>query len=221
MNHLVLLIEPDALIAAMLMKQLLQYDLECSWRQNYQAGIIESAHAKYDVIIVNCSQSEGIQAIKRIRAREIITPILAMLPNFNDSTINSATIAGAEAFLALPYKLELLKIKLFVLLKKNSVSGQVLHLGEVDIYKSRREVTYLDRKIDLKKREFDILMLLAEQRGKVIRRSLINDATTLHSRMVSDSTVDVHVSKIRSKLKKAGVSSNLIDTVYGIGYKLN
>jgi|GEM_PF-6468478 len=221
MNHLLLLIEPDELLAAMLMKQLQQYDLVCSWRQVYHAGAIEAAHAKYDAIIVNCAKSDGTQVIKRIRAREITTPILAMLPSFNENAINSSTIAGADAFLALPYNMEMLKTKLTVMLNKERLSGQVLHLGEVNIYKQKREVNYLDRKIDLKKREFDILLLLAEHRGRVIRRGLLNDATTLHSRMVTDTTVDVHVSNIRTKFRKAGVRSNLIDTIYGVGYRIS
>lgn len=216
----ILLIEPDNLVAGILIQQLSNIGVNCCWRHNFAAGVIESMHVNYSLIIVNCANHEGIQAVKRIKNREIPTPVLAMIQGFTDAVISSVTLAGADSFLSLPYKFEQLKTKISALLKHNLVSGEVLALGEICIYKQKREVSYLNKKIELKRREFDILLLLAENKGKVLRRTLLNDATTLHSRNVTDATVDVHVSKIRTKLKIAGLNGNLIDTVYGVGYRL-
>lgn len=220
--HNILLIEPDSNLASLLIKELEKLNFKVSWRQEYIAGVFESISSKYSLVVVNAARTDGLEAIKRIRSRGVDVPILAMLPNYNDMHISNATVAGADGFLALPYRIETLRVKIGHMVKRQPRNREdVLLLGEVSIDRGRRRVTYLDRKVDLKKREYDIFLLLAEQRGKVIRRELLNDATCATSRSTSDSTVDVHISKIRSKLRDAGVYGHLIDTIYGIGYRIS
>lgn len=220
--HHILLIESDSSLANMVVNELEELGFKVTWRQEYIAGIFESISSRYSLVVVNAARPDGLQTIKRIRARGIDVPILAMLNNYNDMNINNATVVGADGFLALPYRIETLRVKIAHMVKRQPRSREdVLFLGEVSIDRGRRRVSYLDRKVDLKKREYDIFLLLAEQRGKVIRRELLNDATCATSRSTSDSTVDVHISKIRSKLRNAGVHGHLIDTIYGIGYRIS
>jgi DNA-binding response OmpR family regulator len=92
-----------------------------------------------------------------------------------------------------------------------------LRVGDVSIDPARRTVLVNGREIDLRTKEFDLLLALAENEGIVLSREKLLDLVWGFDFYGQTRTVDVHVAHVRDKLKGSHAT---IETVWGIGYKL-
>lgn len=92
-----------------------------------------------------------------------------------------------------------------------------IDLGKVVVNKDQHLVLSDNQQLELRPKEYKILLLLAENMGRVLSRSHIIDYISQSDAM--DTTVDVHISNLRKVLKKVGCD-NIIETVHGAGYKL-
>ena len=90
--------------------------------------------------------------------------------------------------------------------------------GDIVLSLSDRTVTAAGREISLTYKEFELLALLLENKGTVLRRDTILDRIWGYSFEGGTRTVDVHVRTLRQKLGDAGA---VIETVRGVGYKIN
>ena len=130
--------------------------------------------------------------------------------------------AGADDYIQKPIRPRLLISRVKALLRRlgNSENGTEsptnLQIGVLSIDKERFEVFKSGEKIDLAKKEFDILWLLAQKPGKVFGREEIYRKVWGSNVIVGNRTIDVHISKLREK-----VGSEIIKTVKGIGYKID
>ncbi|HLX12867.1 MAG TPA: response regulator transcription factor, partial [Bacteroidota bacterium] len=107
---------------------------------------------------------------------------------------------------------------------RKSVSAQpivdakkAIQIGPIEIFKLQHTVKVSGRTVFLPRKEFDVLLFLAEHPGQVINRSVLLDSVWGSEVQVVDRTVDVHIRKIREKL---GKSAEYIETIKGVGYKM-
>jgi len=92
----------------------------------------------------------------------------------------------------------------------------LIRINQLSIDLVRHQVTYRGKTLELTSTEFNLLILLAQNRGKVFTRDQILDKAWKEESFVVDRTVDVHVRRLRQKL---GQASRFIETVRGVGYK--
>ena len=95
-----------------------------------------------------------------------------------------------------------------------------LTLGDLKIDLARRQVTLDKRQVDMKPKEFDLLAFLAKHPQQVFSRDVLLDRVWGYDFIGGTRTVDVHVRWLRSKLESDPSNPRLIQTVYGVGYKL-
>jgi|SRR5690349_24733230 DNA-binding response OmpR family regulator len=93
-------------------------------------------------------------------------------------------------------------------------------VGPLTIDKLRHEVTVASRKVKLTPTEFALLWQLASDPGRVFRRDELLQAVWGQSISVENRTVDAHMSKVRRKLYRPREAPSLVETVWGIGYRL-
>ncbi|MBB4844615.1 DNA-binding response OmpR family regulator [Paucibacter oligotrophus] len=124
--------------------------------------------------------------------------------------------AGADDYLGKPFAMEELLSRVRALLRRNSgQASNVWQLGPLSIDTSRRRVCLSGQEVKLSVREYEILLALAAEPGRVLTRAQIEASHSIADTLDSNAT-DVHVCKLRKKLGNAWIG-----TVRGVGYVLD
>jgi DNA-binding response OmpR family regulator len=127
--------------------------------------------------------------------------------------------AGADDYITKPFRLAELLARLRARLRRQLDQPEIIDAGPVHLDLGARRCSVADHEIDLRPREFDLLVALAVDAGRVVsRRRLLADVWDQHFES-GTKTLDMHVSALRRKLDEAGQTS-CITTVRGVGYRL-
>ena len=162
---------------------------------------------------------DGWEVCRRLRAESDLC-ILMLTARSDDVDKIVGLELGADDYLTKPFNPRELVARVKALLRRierSTLPGKVLNLGDLSIDAARREVTVNGQTIALRTREFDLLYTLAQNREVVLSREQLLDQVWGFEFYGDTRTVDVHVARLREKLKLSNVG---IETVWGIGYKL-
>ena len=103
---------------------------------------------------------------------------------------------------------------------KTQARDSVVQLGKFSIDRFRFEVKVEETEIKLSRKEFDLLWTLASDEGRAFRRQELIERVWGNGCFIDTRTVDVHIARLRTKLKEASAKAPSIETVWGIGYRL-
>ncbi|NQY67936.1 MAG: response regulator transcription factor [Flavobacteriales bacterium] len=170
-----------------------------------------------DVMMPNL---DGMEVCEKLRALpEFKETIIAFLTSRSEDYFQLAGFeSGADDYIHKPIKPKLLVAKVNSLLKRSAsqVEETIEDFGCVKVDRNKRIVISGDTNIELPKKEYDLLLLLLSNVGKVFSREAIYDSVWGNDTFVGDRTIDVHIRKLREKL-----GDNCIKTLKGVGYKYN
>jgi DNA-binding response OmpR family regulator len=163
---------------------------------------------------------DGFEVCRRIRARSSV-PILMLTAREDDLDKIVGLELGADDYLTKPFNPRELVARVKAILRRAEVSASPgeapLHLADLSIDPARREVQVGDRPVELRTKEFDLLLCLARHRGIVLTREQLLSLVWGFDFYGQTRTVDVHVAHVRKKLSGSAVH---LETVTGVGYKL-
>ncbi|WP_083449947.1 response regulator transcription factor [Luteipulveratus mongoliensis] len=160
---------------------------------------------------------DGLAVCRELR-RSSDAVIVMVLPEPSELNCILSLNAGADDCVAKPYGLRELVARLAAIrrrMEREPSSDSTVRRGDIEIRVSRREVVVGQQRVDLTRKEFDLLVLLAEASPTVVSRDLI--AERVWGRTWSQRTIDTHMSSLRSKLGCPGA----IVTVRGVGFRLD
>jgi two-component system, OmpR family, alkaline phosphatase synthesis response regulator PhoP len=166
---------------------------------------------------------DGWEICRRVRAESDV-PIIMLTARNDDIDKIVGLELGADDYLTKPFNPRELVARVKAILRrldKRPVSPELstpITLNNLTIYPERRVVMVDEREVDLRMKEFDLLLTLAENRGLVFSREKLLDVVWGYDFAGETRTVDVHIAHLRHKL--AGMRAS-IETVWGVGYKLD
>ncbi|MDA8972285.1 response regulator transcription factor [Saprospiraceae bacterium] len=222
----ILIVDDETDILSFLKYNLLKEDYQVFSAENGLdcIKIAEKEIPNLIILDVMMPEMDGVEICHKLREiPELKNTLITFLSARGEEYSQIAGLeAGADDYIQKPIRPRLLISRVKALLRRlgNSENGTEsptnLQIGILSIDKERFEVFKSGEKIDLAKKEFDILWLLAQKPGKVFGREEIYRKVWGSNVIVGNRTIDVHISKLREK-----VGSEIIKTVKGIGYKID
>jgi two-component system alkaline phosphatase synthesis response regulator PhoP len=162
---------------------------------------------------------DGWEVCRRVRTGSDV-PIIMLTARDDDVNKIVGLELGADDYLTKPFNPRELVARVKAILRRagHAPSGdKPIALGDLVVDPARREVTVAGKPVELRTKEFDLLLVLAENRGLVLSRDKLLELAWGYDFAGQTRTVDVHVAHLRDKLAGGNVE---IETVWGVGYKL-
>lgn len=222
MKNKILLVDDDVDIL-----EILRYNLEKSnfiveTASNGIIAIEKALKFKPDLVVLDVMMPEmdGITACEKIRELpEFENVMITFLTARNEDYSQIAGLeAGSDDYIAKPIqpKVFVAKIKSLLRRRLNTEQNDIITFNDIVIEKSKFKVKFQEKEVKLARKEFDLLVLLLSDPGKLFTREEIMNRVWKDDSFVGDRTIDVHIRKLRQKF-----GDNLINTIKGIGYQLN
>jgi two-component system alkaline phosphatase synthesis response regulator PhoP len=221
-SELILLVDDEPSIM-----QLARIYLE---RDGFRVAAVGDGHAALEtvadqrpaliVLDIMLPKLDGFEVCRQLRAKNDPVAILMLTARDDDIDKVLGLELGADDYLTKPFNPRELvaRVKAILRRERKAVTGETLiSLGDLVIDHIRREVRLAARTLDLRTQEFDLLVTLAKQPGRVFSREQLLQQAWGFDFFGQTRTVDVHIAHLRKKMSGGSVE---IETVTGVGYKL-
>ena len=162
---------------------------------------------------------DGWEVCRRVRANSDL-PIIMLTARDDDVDKIVGLEIGADDYMTKPFNPRELVARVKAILRRSERAAaptKTFHIGDLTIDPARREVLVAAQPVDLRAKEFDCLLTLAEHKGIVLSREKLLELAWGYDFAGQTRTVDVHVAHLRRKISH---STAQIETVTGVGYKL-
>jgi two-component system alkaline phosphatase synthesis response regulator PhoP len=168
---------------------------------------------------------DGLRVMREIRAGDPFTRILIVTARGDESDKVRGLKLGADDYVTKPFGLLELLARIESLLRRREpaspATGEPLRFGEIVVRPDARLVFRNAMAVALRPKEFELLLELVRQRGRVVSRVQLMQAVWGYSSAVISRTVDTHVGELRRKLEDDPSRPKHIVTVRGVGYRLD
>lgn len=195
-----------------------------SWKRSARGVDALLQHWRYDMLLVDLGlpDIDGFELLSRLRAVSDV-PVVVFAGRSAERDVVRALHLGADDYLVKPLRFGELLARIDVVVRRRTEPTdrrprctRVIEMGEVVVDLAARVVTRGGETVRLTRTEFDVLAVLCEHRGEVVRRERILDAVWGDSSRAVSRTLGVHLAHLRAKLRSPG----LITTVRGHGYRI-
>jgi DNA-binding response OmpR family regulator len=187
-------------------------------------NVIRDHQDKLDLLVLDVMLPgiNGYQVLRHVRQRGLQVPVLMLSARADEQDRIDGLELGADDYVVKPFVLRELLARIRAALRRAAAPAarppSVLHRGFLRIEPDRRRAIVHDVDLQLRPKEFGLLVTLAIEPGRVFGRQQLLDAIWGTDVVVDERTVDVHISWLRGKLADAGMDAACIRTVYGSGY---
>lgn len=220
----VLLIEDDADTSALLTAQLTAHRYAVDAVADGSAGLELAARWNYDLILLDIviPKLNGIEVCRQLRAQGCSTPVLMLTIKDANEDVIAGLDAGADDYVIKSCESSQLLARMRALLRRsrNSLASPVLTWGTLCLDPTLARVTYEDAEVALRPKEYSLLELFLRHPQRLFSRSAIIDQLWSIEETPVEGSVTTLIKDLRQRLKAAGMNVDLIETVYGLGYRL-
>ena len=220
----VLIVEDDPYVRSAMVAELTRRTHAVRTAGTALDGIREVSHHPPEVIVLDLGlpDLDGGQVLKMIRAITA-APVLVATARDEEAEIIRLLNDGADDYVVKPFSGELLAARIAALLRRaghENAPTPVITVAGLSIDVTRREAVLDGRRLELSRREFDLLAYLAARPGAVVsRKELLTEVW--HQAYGDDQTIDVHISWLRRKLGETAARPRYLHTVRGVGVMLD
>ena len=219
----ILLVEDDRNLAELLKEALTSQHYLVDLATDGQEGWELAEAFEYDLILLDwmLPKLDGISFCKQRRQEGDHTPILLLTAQNSSTQKVEGLDAGADDYVAKPFDLTELFARIRALLRRGSATATpVIEWGNLRLDPGNCEVTYDGQLLRLTAKEYSLLELFLRNNQRIFSQSALLDHLWSFDEPPTENAVRAHIKSLRQKLKKAGAAADLIETVYGLGYRL-
>lgn len=222
----ILIIDDDRALCDLIKRTMKEEDIEADCCYLGRSALVMIREKEYQLVILDVMMPgyDGFETLERIR-KESSLPIL-MLTSKNDSISKVRGLrAGADDYLTKPFDMDELTARIISLIRRytrfNKGEGQALAFEGLTIDPDNRCVLTKKGTYELPPKEFDLLLFLARNQGKILTKQRIYEEVWGETYVYDDSNIMAIISRLRKKIEENPGSPKYIQTVKGIGYRFN
>src|SRR5947199_5966797 len=224
MNPKVLVVDDEKHIVELARLYLTREGYEVEGVGDGAQAVARFSQVKPDLVILDIMLpgADGLTICKEIRKQSQV-PIIMLTARDEVTDKVVGLEVGADDYLTKPFHPQELVARAKALLRRARIepdAPKLIRAGKLEVDLERHEVRHGQAKVQLRPKEFDLLALLARHPGRVFQRSELLDLVWGYDFPGYTRTVDVHVQQLRETLAGGGVTDPVIQTVWGVGYKL-
>ena len=188
------------------------------WVKNLADADAASGPVEYGLILLDLQlpDGSGVDFLRRLRARDIRTPVIILTARDQISDRIEGLNAGADDYLVKPFNLGELEARIMAVARRYEASPHpVLRIDGIEIDRPQHKISVDGVSVILTSREWAVLDLLTARPGAIVSKDRIEEALYAFGSEIESNTVEVYISRLRKKIGK-----ERIRTSRGIGYSL-
>lgn len=220
MRKVILIIEDDKDINEMLTKLLINNNFIVQNAYSGTEGVLVH-NDSIDLILLDLMLpgKNGEEIIKELKEKNNV-PVIVMSAIQDTNKKVDLFDLGANDYITKPFNNDELIARIKVQLRDNKAFCNVLKFKDIELNKINFTVKCNEKTVSFTKKEFELLKLLMQNANQTLTKSMIFDNIWNDENSADDNTLNVHISKIKNKLKECNPNEEYIETVWSIGYRL-
>ncbi len=226
----VLLVEDESDVRELMFLHLRREGMETTAVENGEDALRMLQSGKFDLVVLDWMLPglSGLEICKRIRMQGAsgnsspAVPILMVTARADTADIVIGLDVGADDYITKPFRLRELLVRMRAVLRRAGPPAQAdapLTVGDITLDAGRHELRKGEQAIDLTPLEFQIMKLLMQSAGNVVRRADLAIRLIETGYSGSEATMKVHIRNLRLKLEDDLNQPRYIETVFGVGYR--
>ena len=218
----ILVVEDDVKIAAFISQGLKEESYSVDVTHHGDEAIYLAQVNSYDIILLDLMLpgSNGLEVCKRLREKELQTPIIMLTARNRLEDKIDGLDSGADDYLTKPFAFEELLARIRVQLRQHSQSTSLLEISDLSIDTLTREVKRAGKKIRLTVKEYALLEFMMRNQKSLLSETIIKENLSDMQHQSMSNIINVYIYRLRNKIDKQ-YDKKLIHTVRGVGYVIS
>lgn len=241
MKDKVLIVEDEYDIANLIQVHLSELDIDSDICCHGQQGLEQALKQNYQLVMLDVMLpgTNGLDICRQLRQEKPLQAILMLTSKTSETDRVLGLELGADDYMTKPFSIRELQARVRTQLRRvhaltdrNSINknGQMNNvkqesnstcIGNLLVDQRYHQVTYKDNEINLTSTEFELLDFLCKNPDQVFSRAQLLDGVWGYNHSGYEHTVNSHINRLRNKLEEDCAEPKIIQTVWGVGYKLN
>lgn len=232
MNQNVLLVEDDPDLANLVTLHLTELQLNVIYASSGEQALKLANQHDIELLILDVMLPgiSGLDVCRELKTKQPELAVIMLTSRDSETDRVLGLELGADDYIAKPYSVrelqarvraQLRKLALFKALKSTDQTEQSIVLGDLQINHLTHQVIYKNEVIELTATEYELLHHLAKHPDQVFSRSQLLSSVWGYHHSGYEHTVNSHINRLRAKLERNATKPEIVQTVWGVGYKFN
>lgn len=232
MQKTILVVDDEQSIVTLLRYNLEQAGFRVKTAMDGETGLKIAIEESPDLVILDLMlpKLDGIEVCKRLRQRKVLIPILMLTAKDDEFDKVLGLELGADDYMTKPFSPREVIARIKAILRRTVITeehtaldinaSKKLKIGDLEILPEQYEAFFEGKQLELTPKEFELLVYLAQNKGRVMTRDQLLSAVWNYDFVGDTRIVDVHISHLRDKIEKNTKKPTYIKTIRGLGYKM-
>ncbi|MFD3445343.1 winged helix-turn-helix domain-containing protein [Microbacteriaceae bacterium 4G12] len=231
MSNRILIVDDEESILTLLAFNIEQHGFEVITAMDGEEALRVALEKRPNLIILDLMlpKKDGMEVCKQLRSLQVMTPILMLTAKEDEVDKVLGLELGADDYMTKPFSPREVVARVKAILRRTKLqddsnqterTGIMIHICDLKIYPEYYEAYFREQKLELTPKEFELLVYLAKNKGRVLTRDQLLSAVWNYDFAGDTRIVDVHISHLRDKIEQNTKKPMYIKTIRGLGYKL-